>query len=81
MGFIFAYSDRILIKFLCSNFDYPGGTNVGATFGKVKNISPIYAVIEVDQTDSSSFKVGQSAKRYRKGLFNLIECGCIPETT
>lgn len=36
--------------------------NMGVVLGKVKNISPIYAVIEVDQNDLSSFKVGQSAK-------------------
>lgn len=36
--------------------------NMGVILGKVKNISPIYAVIEVDQNDLSSFKVGQSAK-------------------
>ncbi|AET68126.1 RND family efflux transporter, MFP subunit [Desulfosporosinus orientis DSM 765] len=36
--------------------------NVGATFGKVKNISPINAVIEVGQDDLSSVKVGQAAK-------------------
>jgi len=36
--------------------------NIGAALGKVKTISPIYAVIEVDQNDISSLKVGQSAK-------------------
>lgn len=36
--------------------------NMGVALGKVKNISPIYAVIEVDQNDMSSIKVGQSAK-------------------
>jgi len=36
--------------------------NVGAALGKVKNISPINAVIEVGQDDLSSVKVGQAAK-------------------
>lgn len=36
--------------------------NLGATLGKVKNISPIYAVIKVDQNDRSSLVLGQSAK-------------------
>jgi RND family efflux transporter MFP subunit len=36
--------------------------NLGATLGKVKNISPIYAVIKVDQNDRSFFELGQSAK-------------------
>ena len=36
--------------------------NMGVALGKVKAISPIYAVIEVDQNDMSSLKVGQSAK-------------------
>jgi len=36
--------------------------NMGVVLGKVKAISPIYAVIEVDQNDMSSLKVGQSAK-------------------
>ena len=36
--------------------------NMGVTLGKVKAISPIYAVIEVDQNDISSLKAGQSAK-------------------
>jgi len=36
--------------------------NMGVTLGKVKAISPIYAVVEVDQNDMSSLKVGQAAK-------------------
>ncbi|SHI21494.1 efflux RND transporter periplasmic adaptor subunit [Desulfosporosinus lacus] len=36
--------------------------NMGVVLVKVKAISPIYAVIEVDQNDISSLQVGQSAK-------------------
>ena len=36
--------------------------NIGVVLAKVKALSPIYAVIEVDQNDMSSLKVGQSAK-------------------
>lgn len=36
--------------------------NMGVVLAKVKAISPIYAVIEVDQNDISSLQVGQSAK-------------------
>jgi len=36
--------------------------NMGLALGKVKNISPIYAVIQVDQNDISFLKLGQSAK-------------------
>ena len=36
--------------------------NMGVALGKVKAISPIYAVIEVAQNVMSSLKVGQSAK-------------------
>lgn len=44
------------------NVDLGQYANIGAVFGKVKNISPIYAVIEVPQDDLSSLKVGQTAK-------------------
>ncbi|TGE35520.1 efflux RND transporter periplasmic adaptor subunit [Desulfosporosinus fructosivorans] len=36
--------------------------NIGVVLVKVKAISPIYAVVEVDQNDMSSLQVGQSAK-------------------
>ena len=36
--------------------------NMGVVLAKVKAISPIYAVIEVDQNDMSSLQVGESAK-------------------
>lgn len=55
--------------------------NMGTTLGKVKNISPIYAVIEVDQNEISSLKLGQSAKvkvgvdqvKEYDGIINSIE--------
>jgi len=36
--------------------------NMGVVLAKVKAISPIYAVIEIDQNDMSSLQVGESAK-------------------
>ncbi|MCO1603076.1 efflux RND transporter periplasmic adaptor subunit [Desulfosporosinus nitroreducens] len=55
--------------------------NLGVALGKVKTISPIYAVIEVDQNDISSLKVGQSAKvkvgstdiKYYDGIIKTLE--------
>lgn len=44
------------------NADLGQYANIGAVFGKVKSISPVYAVIEVPQDDLSSVKVGQTAK-------------------
>lgn len=44
------------------NVDLGQYANIGSTFGKVKNISPIYAVIAVPQSDLSSVKIGQTVK-------------------
>ncbi|WP_088225590.1 efflux RND transporter periplasmic adaptor subunit [Desulfosporosinus sp. FKB] len=44
------------------NVDLGQYANIGSTFGKVKDISPIYAVIAVPQNDLSSVKVGQTVK-------------------
>jgi RND family efflux transporter MFP subunit len=59
--------------------------NVGASFGKVKNISPIIAVIEVDQDDLSSIKVGQGAKvkvgsKDYEGVIKTIEASANPDS-